>query len=357
MSVQDEHPPGVPTPALIVDASALEANQILAEKMFREAGKTLRPHIKTHRTPELAMRQLGPASTGVTCATVGEAEVMAASEVQDVLIANEIVSPGKIERVCALASSGVRVAVALDAIEPALALSSAAERAGATVNVLIDLDVGLGRCGVRDLVSARALASAVDGARNVRLMGIMGYEGRLRASTESRGEKSEHAQLTLAKAKGYLESAGFPVEVVSAGGTSTLRENLASPVVTEVQAGSYLFMEPDLEGLDLPFGYAAYVMATVISHSRDRVVVDAGRKTVGCDYGPPLCISEGGRTASVSEEHTVLMWEASLPRLGSQVCLRPTHIRTTFNLHDFVYLVRDGYVEERLSVAARGRSQ
>ena len=116
-------------------------------------------------------------------------------------------------------------------------------------------------------------------------------------------------------------------------------------------------MEPDLEGLHLPFGYSACVVATVISHSRNRVVVDAGRKTIGCDYGPPICISEAGKTSSVSEEHTVLMWEAPLPTLGSQILLRPTHIRTTFNLHDFVYLVRNGRVEQRLPVAARGRSQ
>lgn len=344
------------TPALVVDLDIFAANLAAAEAMALGAGKRIRPHVKTHRTPDLALRQLGPATGGVTCATVGEAEAMVAAGVSDLLLANEIVTAQKMERMARLASRA-RVAMAIDAPEVIPTLSAVAVQAGVDIHVLVDLDVGLSRCGVRHPSAAVGLALAAHQSPGLRFAGLMGYEGRLRASDPNRRMKIIRARGMLADIKSRIEAAGLPVETVSAGGTSTMPEMLADPNVTEVQAGTYALMEHDLDGLGLPFRPCAYVVGAVISRSPGSVVVDVGRKTVGCDYGPPVPMLAGGATvAAVSEEHTVLRWPGPTPQLGDRVQLRPGHIRTTFNLHDTAWLARGERIVGPVPVAARGGS-
>jgi D-serine deaminase-like pyridoxal phosphate-dependent protein len=344
------------TPSLWVDLDAFDRNVETAERLASEHGKLLRPHVKTHRTPALALRQLTRSTTGVTCATVGEAEAMVAAGIGDVLIANELATAPKIERAAGLAGRAA-VTVAVDAEEPARALSQAATAAGVSVGVLVDVDVGLGRCGVEDAAAAAALGRAVASMPGLELAGLMGYEGRLRATAEDRPQRGALALATLAEAKAALESAGLSVRVVSGAGTSTLREALRDPAITEIQAGTYALMEEDLAGLDLPFEPAASVAAAVISRRDGRAVVDAGRKTLGCDYGPPSAIDPGQRVVAVSEEHVVLDCDGPAPALGSIVRLRPSHVRTTFNLHDDVWLERAGQPPQAAPVSARGASR
>jgi D-serine deaminase-like pyridoxal phosphate-dependent protein len=147
----------ISTPALVVDCDVFDANVATAAALMQGTGKVLRPHVKTHRTPGLALRQLGSAAPGVTCAAVGEAEAMAESGIDDLLIANELVTDDKIERTAVLAKTA-RVSVAVDAPGPARSLYDAATKRGTTIDVLIDLDVGLGRCGVQSASAARELA-------------------------------------------------------------------------------------------------------------------------------------------------------------------------------------------------------
>lgn len=342
------------TPALLVDAAVLEANLVAAERLIEGSGKHVRPHVKTHRTPAIALRQQRTGAQGVTCATVGEAEAMVEAGLSDVLLANEVVSPEKIERIVHLAGRA-SIAAAVDAVEPVLAFSAAARRAGVTIDVLVDIDVGLGRCGVQSGEAALDLAILVERSAALRFAGLMGYEGRLRRSTTDRlgliGSAFEHLQ----EAKALMEDAGLEVPVVSGAGTSTLIEALQTPVVTEIQAGTYALMEDDIDGLGLPFRCAASVLATVISRSGNRAVVDVGRKTVGCEYGLPRP-PEDAVARSVSEEHTVLEWTGRAPALGETVRLVPSHVRTTFNLHDTAWLVEGDEIVERLDVTARGRS-
>lgn len=346
----------LPTPALVVDLEAFDANVAAAARLANQYGKRLRPHVKTHRTPALAQRQLGGATTGVTCATVGEAETMVAAGIGDVLIANELVTAAKIERAVALARRA-RMTLAIDAPQAARAISAAACAAGVQVHALVDVDVGLRRCGVRTAAEAVALATELASLGGLQLAGLMGYEGRLRAAAPDRRERIGGALATLDEAKGALEGAGFSVPVVSGAGTSTLHDALRSRCVTEIQAGSYALMEDDLDGLGLPFRCAATVVAAVISRRGRRAVVDAGRKTVGCDYGPPGALDPTLRVINVSEEHVVVECAGELPALGSAVELRPSHIRTTFNLHDQVWLAREGFPPEAVPVTARGASQ
>jgi D-serine deaminase-like pyridoxal phosphate-dependent protein len=235
---------------------------------------------------------------GVCCATIGEAEAAIDAGITDILLANEFVTTSKLRRIAVLASRA-RVIVAVDAAEQVVGLSSAAERQGTIVDVLVDLDVGLGRCGVRDVSEACALARTVIHASGLRFSGIMGYEGRVRASVPNRSEKIHQVFRTLAEAKLGLQAAGLEVPIVSGAGTSTLLEALQDPTLTEIQAGSYALMEPDLEPLGLPFRCAVSVVGSVISRSQGCVVLDAGWRSMGCEYGPPIPLDGRARTRTL----------------------------------------------------------
>jgi D-serine deaminase-like pyridoxal phosphate-dependent protein len=344
------------TPALVVDLDVFEANVAAMTALLRDTGKTIRPHVKTHRTPELARRQLGGPAVGITCATVGEAEAMVDAGIDDVLIANEVVDPSKIARLVALRHRA-RIAVAVDDPEPVATLSREAARMGATIDVLIDVDILLHRCGIASPADAVTLADAIDRAPGLRLRGIMGYEGRLRLNDDDRAGRIARAYAMLAEVRAALVAAGFPVEVVSAAGTSTLREALADPSISEVQAGVYALMEPQLLNLGLPFRCAAAIRGTVISRHPGRIVLDLGRRVVGMEYGPPIPVGFVATRIAISDEHATIEMADPLPALGSQLDLAPGQIRTTFNLHDHVWVSRGQRLIDRWPITARGSSQ
>jgi D-serine deaminase-like pyridoxal phosphate-dependent protein len=344
------------TPALVVDLDLFEANIAAMASLLRGTAKTVRPHVKTHRTPELARRQLGESALGVTCATVGEAEAMVEAGIDDLLIANEVVDPQKIARLVALGRRA-RIAVAVDDPGPMANLSHEAARIGVTIDVLIDVDVLLHRGGIATSEEAITLAGAIDRAPGIRLRGLMGYEGRLRLNEPDRAARIAQAYERLAQVRIALLDAGFPVDVVSAAGTSTLMEALADPVITEVQAGVYALMEPELLNLDLPFRCAVAVRGMVISRHPGRIVVDVGRRVVGMEYGPPLPIGFESSRISISDEHATIEMADPLPALGALVDLAPGQIRTTFNLHDHVWVSRGGRLVDRWPITARGSSQ
>ncbi len=348
--------PPLSTPALVVDLDVFEANVDAMNKLLRGTGKTVRPHVKTHRTPELAKRQLGEFAVGVACATVGEAEVMVAAGIDDVLIANEVVDEAKLARVAELAHIA-KVVIAADDPAPVEALSRAAVRAGVTVDVLVDVDVLLHRCGVVSIPEALALARVIEGAPGVRLAGVMGYEGRVRLNVEQRDERIAGAYAFLREVRDALVAAGHQVDVVSTAGTSTIREALADPYVTEVQAGVYALMESELLVMDLPFRCAVAVRGTVISRHPDHFVADVGRRVVGIEYGPPVPVGIEAAGVAMSDEHATVTVAGTPPALGSHVDFIPGQIRTTFNLHDHVWAKRGGELVDYWPVSARGASQ
>jgi D-serine deaminase-like pyridoxal phosphate-dependent protein len=348
--------PLLSTPALVVDLDVFDANVGAMAELLRGTGKTVRPHVKTHRTPELAKRQLGEFAVGVTCATVGEAEAMVAAGIRDVLIANEVVDEAKLARVVALAREA-KIALAADDPAPVGALSRAAARTAVTVGILIDADVLLHRCGVASVPEALALARVIEAAPGVRLAGVMGYEGRVRLGTDRRDERIAGAYAFLHEIRAALVAAGHPVEVVSTAGTSTIREALANPFVTELQAGVYCLMEPELLPMDLPFRCAVTVRGTVISRHPGHFVADLGRRVVGVEYGPPVPVGIEATSVSMSDEHATVTMAAPPPPLGSQVDFIPGQIRTTFNLHERVWVSRGGEIVDCWPVSARGASQ
>jgi D-serine deaminase-like pyridoxal phosphate-dependent protein len=204
---------------------------------------------------------------------------------------------------------------------------------------------------------ALRLARAVEDAPALRLRGIMGYEGRIRMTDADRAGKITRAYTTLAEMHAALAAAGHEVGVVSAAGTSTLPQALADPTITELQPGVYSLMEPELLNLGLPFRCAATIRGTVISRHPGRIVLDLGRRVVGMEYGPPVPVGFVATRIAISDEHATIELADPVPALGSQVDLAPGQIRTTFNLHDHVWISRDGRIVDRWPITARGSSQ
>ncbi len=346
------------TPALCLDLPTLSRNIERMAKLARQAGVALRPHIKTHKCPQIAQRLLNAGAAGITCAKVSEAEIMADAGVSDILIANQIVGAYKIERLVGLAKR-CRVTVAVDDAQNARMLSEQAERAGVTLGALIEVDVGMSRCGVAPMEPALTLGRAIDKLPSLELRGIMGYEGHavMIADPEDRAQAVQAALGPLVETAKLLQGDGLSAFVVSAGGTGTAAMTARFPGITEIQPGSYATMDAKYGSMDLGFDPAVTIVAQVISvPTEDRAVLDAGLKTATTEFGNPLVRSpKGWRLAHLSEEHGVLEREGGDPlALGDRVTLIPTHGCTTNNLHDRFYAIREGIVEAVWPIAARG---
>jgi D-serine deaminase-like pyridoxal phosphate-dependent protein len=345
------------TPALILDLDVARRNIATMAEYMRTVRAKLRPHIKVHKSPELARMQMEAGeSIGLTTATVWEAVVMVRGGIGDILIANEVVGGEKIKALAELAREG-RISVAIDDARNAEELSAAALKAGSMLGVLIDLDVGMERCGVRNKEEALRLAEQVSRLRGLRLEGMMGYEGHcmLEPDPELRVQKAHAAMDKLMEAVDYLARAGFESKVISGGGTGTYNITGAHPRLTELQAGSYVVMDAFHAQLVPGFPVALTVLATVISRQGDRVVLDSGRKTVGSELGLPRLKDVPATTASIAEEHLLVDVDPGYPlRVGDRVEVVSGYGPTTVNLHDVYYIVEKDVVTDVWPVRTRG---
>jgi D-serine deaminase-like pyridoxal phosphate-dependent protein len=348
----------VPTPALIVDAGALDRNIARMARFFADGACRLRPHVKAHKTPAIARRQLAAGScTGLTCATVLEAEAVAGF-CDDILIANELVTADKCGRAAALAASR-RITVAVDSPEGLDAVAVAARSAGTTLGVLVDLNVGQMRCGVLPGDAALALATRAARTPGVELRGVMGYEGHVQPVREraEREAQARRAMQGLVDTAAQLRGAGLPCDIVSAGGTGTFDISGRVPGVTEIQAGSYALMDTDYGDVGVPFEQAFFVLGTVVSRpAPDRCVADAGHKSTTKDHGLPRVYGiDGATVTSLNDEHaTIAIPPASSIRVGDRIRLVPSHTDPTMNLHDVVYAFEGDRVVDVWPVSARG---
>jgi D-serine deaminase-like pyridoxal phosphate-dependent protein len=353
----------IDTPALLLDLDAFERNLSIMARFFADRPTSLRPHAKTHKCPQVALRQLEAGAIGITCAKVGEAEVMAEAGVQDILIANEVVGGLKIDRLTDLAGR-CEMMVAVDDIANVQELSLACQAKQVTLRVLVEVDIGMHRCGVQPGADALHLAQQVADAPRLQLAGLMGYEGHLVqiADPQERFTRVREALVPLQETRELLETNGLPVQIVSGGGTGTYDVSGAHPPMTEIEAGSYVYMDSTYLKIRPEFEPSLTVLTSVISRPvPERIVTDAGRKAIAFDFGYPQPFDTPGvQTRSLSEEHGVL--ETADPdavplRPGDKIRVLPSHCCTTVNLHDTLYVVQNDTLVDLWSIAARGRGQ
>jgi D-serine deaminase-like pyridoxal phosphate-dependent protein len=360
----------VETPALVVDLDALEANISTMRRGIIGRGKQWRPHAKGHKSPVIAQRQLAAGAIGVTVAKTSEAEVFAEAGVRDILIANCVVGESKMQRVARLCRIAAPI-VCCDHFVQAEALSRSCASAGVCCRVLIDVNLGLNRTGVRPGSDARDLARAISRLDGVELAGVMGYEGHLLTISDP-GEKRDriHAALGMLRdVRDQLLTDGLPCPIVSAGGTGSFEIAAECAGVTEIQAGGGIFGDPFYTEACSVAGLtpALALLASVVSRPKlERAVLDCGRKSLSPEVHPSHVISriEGlplpdAEITMYSAEHLTLELGPRSQELhiGDKVLLRPGYGDLTTVLHDRFYGVRGGVVEEVIPIAARGALQ
>jgi D-serine deaminase-like pyridoxal phosphate-dependent protein len=349
----------IETPALVIDLDRMEANLERMAAFFRTVPAKLRPHFKNLKCSALAARQLKAGAIGITCATLPEAECLVQHGVRSVLLANEIVDPEKIRRFVEL-SRQADVIVCIDNEKVADDLARAGRNRQTPVSVLVDVDVGLNRCGVPPGEPALRLARAAV-EKGLRFRGLMGYEGHvLRKLPGLEKEQAVTAAIgPLVETRICLEQEGVPVEIVSGGGTGTYSLSGRHPCVTEIQAGSYLLMDTEYRKCCTDFDLALTVFATVISKTEGkRIVIDAGLKAVSCERGIPTLKNLPGLTVRrLTAEHGIIdLEDPSAPlQVGDKIEMWVSYSDATVNLHQRMYGIRDGHVEEVFQVDGRGR--
>jgi D-serine deaminase-like pyridoxal phosphate-dependent protein len=358
----------LPTPSLVVDLDRMEANvRRMAEAVSRE-GLALRPHVKTHKTVELARLQLRHGAVGITAAKLSEAEALSAAGAEDILIAHELVTLDQAGRLLAL-SERARVRCLVDSIEGAERLSGFACQAGRTLDVMLDVDTGLGRTGVQ-LGEAGLVGQHIATLRGLTLTGVFSYAGyrpRLPDAERRRGWAHQEAMGAVAVAE-ELRSCGIPVVDVSVAGSSSAPYAVKVAGVTEVRPGTYVFGDANYArlGINTWESCALGILARVVSRpTGDRAVLDAGTKALGSDapsvagagFGY-LPARPGCRVERLWEEHAVVTVgpDGRDLKVADTVTVVPNHACSAVNLFDYWFGLRNGHVEEIVPVIARGCS-
>jgi D-serine deaminase-like pyridoxal phosphate-dependent protein len=350
----------VDTPSLVLDLDALRANIKRMAGFFAGRHCQLRPHFKSHKCTRIVLLQMEAGAVGITCAKLGEAEVLADAGVEDILIANQIVGPVKILRLMDLARRA-KPMVAVDSPENIRMLSEAAAAAGLHLRVLVEVDIGMHRCGVAPGQAALDLARLVASAPGLSFEGLQGYEGHsvdLRDQAE-RTEKTRAALKLLVETRRQIERSGLPVRIVSGGGTGTYTMTGDCEGIDEVQAGSYAAMDWYYHDIRPEFQQAQSILATVISRpAPDKAIADVGRKGIGGEWGPPRVKNMPGAEVVKfgSEEHVSIALPADRQvRVGDQVELIPSHGCTTCNLYREYVVHRSGIVTDIWPIEGSGK--
>ena len=343
------------TPALVLDLAMATRNIAFMAERFGELPARLRPHVKSHKCAELARMQLEHGAIGVTTATAAEAEAMAAAGIRDILVANEVVDPGGIERLID-AALGARVTVAVDDRTNLETLAERAQAKGAVLGIVVEFDVGMGRGGARSAEEALAIGRTATDLAGVELVGLFGYEGHC-ASEPDLATRSREARASverLLEVADRFRADGLPVRTVSAGATGTFSITGSMSGITEVQAGTYVLMDRFHEPLTAGCGFALSVETTAISVHGDLVVFDAGRKAIGGDFGPPAGPDGRGEFAFIHEEHLGFRFTGGAPyRVGDRAALIPTYAPTTVNLFGSFQVAEAGQIVDVWPVLAR----
>tara|TARA_Y100001970_G_scaffold55239_3_gene70000 strand:+ start:620 stop:1714 length:1095 start_codon:yes stop_codon:yes gene_type:complete len=357
------------TPVLTIDADALERNIARMKNMTEAAGISYRPHAKTHKSATVARMQIDAGATGVCCAKLGEAEVLVSKGIDDILITTPVVGESKIGRLLA-ARNQARISVVADNEENINMLGRIAQLGGVALDVLVEVDIGQGRCGVAPGPEAARLAQIISGHPCLNFAGLQGYQGKIQMTVDpaERATQTETGLDKLAATIAEVENAGLQVGIRTGGGTGTSPFDLDRGLLTEIQTGSYVFMDsrygsigwPDANAP--PFENALFILTAVVSKPETgRVIIDVGLKSASNDHGVPVvhgiegCVFEYG-----GDEHGILRMKdgADVPlNIGDKIQLTPSHCDTTTNLYDTYIVLKGDEVVDVWPVDARGKVQ
>jgi D-serine deaminase-like pyridoxal phosphate-dependent protein len=353
----------VDTPALLLDADAMDHNIALMQEHMSRFGVALRPHGKAHKSPDIAHRQIQAGAIGICCQKASEAEEFADAGIENILISNEVVGAIKTARVARLAQRA-HIGLCVDNAVQIHQIGAAARSHGVTIDILVELDIGHGRCGVGSPDEALALARLVAHyAPNLHFSGLQAYN----VAAQHIGDPVARSRTVAASMErlrdviAALAEAGFECRTVTGGGTGTCFLDAASGIYTEVQPGSYALMDIDYAAVaptsDAPsWRHALFGYCTVSSLHNTHAVLDGGLKAFAVDSGPPRVQHPGWNVKTLSDEHTVIVPQADAAALsvGDKVRLIPGHCDPTVNLHDWLIVMRGNVVEDVWPVAARG---
>lgn len=360
----------IQTPCLILDLDALERNIEKMGRFAKDMGVRHRVHGKMHKSVDVALLQerLG-GSCGVCCQKVSEAEVFARGGIRDVLVSNQVRDPAKIDRLARIPKLGARAICCVDDVANVADLSAAAVKHGTTIECLVEIDCGAGRCGVTTTPAVVALAKAIDAAPGLKFAGIQAYQGAMQHMDryEDRKAKIDIAVAMVRDAVEALKAEGLDCDIVGGGGTGSYYFEGNSGVYNELQCGSYAFMDADYgrildkDGKRIDQGEwenALFILTSVMSHAKaDRAICDAGLKAQSVDSGLPVIY---GRTdvkyIKCSDEHGVIEDPQGVLKVNDKLRLVPGHCDPTCNVHDWYVGVRNGKVEVVWPVSARGKA-
>lgn len=349
----------VETPALIVDLTALENNiAALARRVEGNPnGVTVTPHAKAHKSVDIARLQMAAGASRMCCQNVAEAEALVTGGIKSILLSNEIIGDNKARRLAALAKTA-RIGVCVDHSDQVDVLSAAAAKEGVTFDVLVEIDIGQGRCGVQPGADAVTLAKYVASKPGLTFSGLQAYHGgaqHLRKPAE-RTTAILHAADLARETADLLRAAGLPCKTIAGAGTGTWENELGSGVYTELQCGSYALMDADYARNEtaLPFANALFILTTVISTpAPGRAVCDAGLKAMSLESGLPVVSGANGVTyVKATDEHGQLeVLPTANANPGDRLRLIPGHCDPAVNLHDWLVATRHGKVEALWPVA------
>ncbi|GAB5470843.1 MAG: DSD1 family PLP-dependent enzyme [Rhodospirillales bacterium] len=355
----------VATPALIVDLDAFERNVKKMRSFIEETGLRHRAHAKTHKSADIALYQIEQGGAcGVCCQKVSEAEAMVAGGVKDVLVSNQVVDPRKIDRLAQLADRA-RVLVCVDDLANVSDLSAAAVKWGTTIECLVEIDCGAGRCGVEWGQPVVDLAKAIAASPGLTFSGLQAYQGAAQHVHDfaERRAKIEAAVRQVADTIALLKAEGLECDIVGGAGTGTYYFEGTSGVYNEMQCGSYIFMDADYQrvlddrGRNISeFENSLFIWTSIMSHTKaDKAICDAGLKAQSVDSGLPVVFGRDDvEYIKCSDEHGVIADPQGALKLNDKLKLVPGHCDPTCNVYDWYVGVRDGRVECLWPVTARG---
>jgi D-serine deaminase-like pyridoxal phosphate-dependent protein len=344
------------SPQLLLDLNQLDANLAYMQQACAKHGVNLRVHFKSLKCGGLAKYLVSKGINAFLAAKLNEAEVLADAGILDILIANEIIGPIKLKRLAQLALR-TDLKVCVDDATNISALGAATKAAGAKLGVLVEVNIGMDRCGVEPGEPVVKLAQEIAKHESLHFAGLQGYDGHLQMLPDAteRRKKCIIGLATLMMTRQRLKEAGFAVPIITGGGTGTWEWVAGFPGMTELQPGSFLLMDAAYNAVRPEFGCALSILATVISRRPGRYILDAGSKAISKDFGTPVVKGhDEERVAKLAEEHTIVD-VLQTPNIGERREILPAHCCATMNLHRTCVAVRNGVVEAVWPIEASGR--